>query len=72
VCYIVSLDITKMSKLINVTNVRAFALSAAQRLRPCVGFERVSADFTDRINAKVRAIIEDEIRRLPSVGVTIK
>jgi hypothetical protein len=61
-----------MSKLVNAQNVRAYALSAASRLRPHVGFERVSKHFVDRIDARLRNLIDSEVRSLPSKGVTIK
>jgi hypothetical protein len=58
--------------LINKTNVRCCVLVQATRLRPAAGFERVGQSFYDRLEAKVRNMILDEIHRHPSNGKTIK
>jgi hypothetical protein len=61
-----------MNALINKSHVKKYALHVADCHRPFVGFTRVSNEFLIRLEGKLRAIIEDEIRRLPSKGVTIK
>ena len=58
--------------LINKTNVKKHALWAASHYRPCVGFTRVSDAFFRRIDRKLVGLINEEIRCLPSKGVTIK
>lgn len=63
--------ITNMS-LLNKSKVKNFTLDIAQRYRPFVGFKRVSAEFYDRLDVKLRAIIVHEVTTAPSKGVTIK
>jgi hypothetical protein len=58
--------------LINKTNVKKHALWAAGHYRPFVGFTRVSDSFLRRIDHKLLNLINEEIRCLPSKGVTIK
>lgn len=58
--------------LLNKTNVKKHALWAAHHYRPCVAFSRVSDTFYRRIEHKLMAMINEEIRCLPSKGVTIK
>ena len=61
-----------MHTLLNKSNARKFALHTASNLRPCVGFRRVSEEFLVRIEGKLRWIITQEVKALPSKGVTIK
>lgn len=56
--------------LINKTKVKQFALEVAAT-RPHT-FTRVSAEFLDTIEARVRNMIETHVATLPSVGKTIK
>ena len=58
--------------LLNKSHVKNFTLDIAQRYRPFVGFKRVSAEFYDRLDIKLRAIIVHEVTSQPSKGVTIK
>jgi len=60
-----------MSKITSSTNVRRFAL-AVSILNRQGKFKRVSKDFLDRIEAKVRNLIVSEINQHPSVGQTLK
>lgn len=61
-----------MHTLINKSNIKKYALHVADCHRPFAGFTRVSGQFFDRIEGKLRLLIEAEIRALPSKGVTIK
>jgi hypothetical protein len=58
--------------LLNKSHVRQFALDSAKTLRPAHPFNRVSQEFLDRVEGNLRQFIANEIRRLPSVGKTIK
>ncbi len=54
------------------TNVKKFALATATAIRPAAGFERVSKEFLDKVEAHTRAFIVEQVRQHPSKGVTIK
>lgn len=53
------------------SNVKAYALKVAKDTGRAQ-FSRVSKDFTDRIEARTRTMIANEIARHPSLGVTLK
>ena len=53
--------------LINPARVRQFALDMAKRDRHHT-FTAVSVEFIQRIDAKLRNLVQDEIRRHPSKG----
>ena len=57
--------------LLNKSKVREFALQLSTENRGGK-FTRVSSDFIDRIEAKLRNIIRQEIHAHPSVGTTLK
>jgi hypothetical protein len=59
-----------MAKLITTSHVRDYALSLSSA--KARGFNRVGQSFLDRIDARVREIIEQEVRVHPSVGKTLK
>lgn len=56
--------------LINKKHVRDHILATIQRIRPGWGADRVSAQALDDINAKVRLMINGQVRQHPSVGKT--
>jgi hypothetical protein len=58
-------------KHINAKSVRNLALHIAKEYRPAWGAERVSRKFLERIDAKVRVLITQEVKAHPSVGKTI-
>ena len=57
--------------LINRSAVKAHALEYSISNRNGK-FTRVSKDFLDRINAKLRVLIESEVQSHPSVGKTLQ
>lgn len=57
---------------INAKACREVALHLASYHRPAQGFNRVSKDFLERINAKVRNLISAEVQAHPSLGKTLK
>lgn len=56
--------------IINETRLRNFALSCAEQRAH--RFERVSKEFIERMDARLKAMVADEIKRLPSKGKTIR
>lgn len=60
-----------MSNITSPTNVKKFALDVAQK-NGRTQFTRVSKKFTDRIEARVRIMITNEIHTHPSLGITLK
>lgn len=56
--------------ILNRSAVRRYALEFARANRP--KFTRVSQEFVDRIEARVKALIQAEGQRHPSLGVTLK
>jgi hypothetical protein len=56
--------------LLNRSSIRAFALRQAEVRGH--KFTRVSKDFYDRIDRKLREIIAAEIHSMPSAGATIR
>jgi hypothetical protein len=59
-------------KHINAKAVRELALHLAAAHRPAQGFTRVSKEFLERIDAKVRNLVLTEVNSHPSVGRTLK
>jgi len=60
-----------MNYIIVSTKVKELALHTAQEYRPAWKAKRVSKRFLDRINARVRAMVTEEVKHHPSVGQTI-
>lgn len=58
-------------KHINAKNIKELALHIAKQYRPAWGAKRVSRKFLERIDARVRAMVTEEIKRQPSIGQTI-
>lgn len=63
-------EVMKISWLINKKAVKQYALTVAKGRAH--KFTRVSSDFFNTMNAKVRNIIDQHIHSLPSVGCTIR
>jgi hypothetical protein len=57
---------------INAKAVRELALHLASTHRNAAGFNRVSKEFLDRIDAKVRSLVLYEVQSHPSKGKTLK
>lgn len=57
-------------KLINATNVKQLSLHLAEQRAH--KFTRVSKDFLERVEARLRNIIIDEVKDHPSKGKTLK
>lgn len=62
-----------MSSLLNRSEVRKFTLSTLQAKRPHLALKktRISEDYFVRMEARLRAFIENEITNLNSTGKTI-
>lgn len=63
-----------MPSLINRAQVKNYTLATLQAKRPHLAEKktRVSAEYFERIDAKVRNLIQHEVDGMHSVGVTIK
>jgi hypothetical protein len=59
-------------KHINAKSVRELALYFASAHRSAQGFDRVSKQFLERIDAHVRNIVLAEVKGHPSIGKTLK
>ena len=53
------------------SRVKQTALEIAATIRPANKFSRVGMSFVERIEAKVRAAIREEVRLHPSKGKTL-
>ena len=53
------------------SKVKQTALELAAAIRPANKFQRVGMSFVERIEAKVRAAIREEVRIHPSKGKTL-
>jgi hypothetical protein len=60
-----------MASLLNKAQVRRCLLETMQR-RGRAQFVRVSAEYYRELEGRVRAMIEDDAHRHPSMGVTVK
>lgn len=60
-----------MTTLLNKAKVKKLALRIAEEQR-AHKFTRVSPDFLQRIEAGVYAMVLGEVKRLPSLGKTIR
>ena len=56
---------------LNRSQVKRTALEIAAVIRPANHFQRVGMSFIERIEAKVRAAIREEVRIHPSKGKTL-
>jgi hypothetical protein len=56
---------------LNRSRVKQTALEIAAAIRPANKFARVGMSFIERIEAKVRASIREEVRQHPSKGKTL-
>lgn len=71
------METTEALKKINTTphlcrsKVKQTALEMAAAIRPANKFTRVGMSFIERIEAKVRAAIREEVRIHPSKGKTL-
>lgn len=60
------------NSLINRVHCRGFALRWAKENRRGWAPERVSKQFLDDLDTKVRIVVQSAIKRHPSIGKTIK
>lgn len=63
-----------MSDLLNKSAVRQFTLDTLKKTRPHLAgkMTRVSPEYFERIETKLRALIINEVAALPTVGATIR
>ncbi len=60
------------NKLINVKHCKEYALQQVKKKRPGWHASRVSIQFLNELDAKIKLLINDAIWKHPSVGITIK
>ncbi|MCX8513425.1 MAG: hypothetical protein ORN83_16900, partial [Chthoniobacteraceae bacterium] len=63
---------TKMSRLVNRSELKRYLLDRAQMLRPALGMRRVSDEAVQSLESRLRNMADDLIRRQPCMGRTIK
>jgi len=63
---------TRMSRLVNRTEVKRYLLERAQLLRPALGMKRVSNEAVNSLESRLRTMADELIRQHPSLGRTIK
>ena len=63
---------TRMSRLVNRTEVKRYLLERAQLLRPALGMKRVSNEAVHSLESRLRLMADELIRQHPSLGRTIK
>lgn len=61
-----------MSHLLNRSATRDFILAKFKSMRPGMPMDRVSILALDWYEAMLRAIIIEDVKRHPSIGVTFK
>lgn len=61
-----------MASLLNKKAVKTMILNKLEQLRPQLGFNRVSGDAYTHYDAKLQLMIEEDIKKHPSVGKTFK
>jgi len=62
--------ISSCRMLINKAHIRIYALHLAKSSGR--RFTRVSEDFFQRVNGRLRIMVANEVHRAPSIGVTLK
>ena len=61
-----------MSSILNQSATKKFILSKFASLRPGMPITRVSQEAVEKIEARLRAWIIEEVKRHPSIGKTFK
>lgn len=61
-----------MSSILNNAATKKFILAKFQSMRPGMPITRVSQDSLEKLEARLRAWIIEEVRRYPSIGQTFK
>ena len=61
-----------MSSLLNQAQTKKFILAKFVSMRPGMPITRVSKDALEKLEARLRAWIIEEVQRCPSIGKTFK
>ena len=61
-----------MSSILNQNATKKFILAKFKSIRPGMPITRVSKESLEKIEARLRAWIIEEIKRHPTIGVTFK
>lgn len=59
-----------MSSILNQSATKKFILAKFKSMRPGMPITRVSQDSIEKLEARLRAIIIEEVRRHPTLGKT--
>lgn len=61
-----------MASIINQAATKKFILDKFSSMRPGMPITRVSKDALEKLEARLRAWIVEEVERCPSIGMTFK
>ncbi|RLC88994.1 MAG: hypothetical protein DRJ03_00090 [Chloroflexi bacterium] len=61
-----------MASILNNAATKKFILAKFQSMRPGMPITRVSKDALEKLEARLRAWIVEEVQRCPSIGKTFK
>lgn len=61
-----------MSSILNQVATKKFILAKFQSMRPGMPITRVSKEALEKLEARFRAVIVEEVERHPSIGKTFK
>ncbi len=61
-----------MSNLLNQSQTKKFIIAKFRSIRPGMPINRVSQESIEKLEARLRAWIIEEVRRHPSIGKTFK
>lgn len=61
-----------MSSLLNQSQTKKFIIAKFKSMRPGMPIERVSKESLEKIEAKLRAWLIEEVQRHPSIGKTFR
>lgn len=61
-----------MASLLNKSQTKKFIIAKFRSMRPGMPIERVSESALEKLEARLRAWIVDEVEKHPSIGITFK
>ncbi len=61
-----------MASILNQAATKKFILAKFESMRPGMPITRVSKDALEKLEARLRAWIIEEVQRCPSIGKTFK
>lgn len=61
-----------MANLVNRTALKRLILDRRRVIKPAWSADRVSESSLDYIESRMRVLVDDALRRHPTIGVTVK